>query len=215
MIKMRKLSKFIILLILCSLIVSIPNIELLGASEPAFSVIEPHDVRVSGWYASPELITEPTTIIIVSPENRTYATSNVTLTVNLGTLPIYEDVPPRNHYIRTVSFKTDWMESQEQIFYHLASYRGVWHLMPLNISLTLDLIGVPEGNHNLTVYAGDSYFNVTTSTVNFTVDSSFQETNIPEFPSWTPLLIMLIAVMTIVFIYKRKLKTSNFERRLN
>jgi len=37
---------------------------------------------------------------------------------------------------------------------------------------------------------------------------------IPEFPSWTPVLIMLIAFMAIAFIYKRKLKTTNCERRL-
>ena len=29
---------------------------------------------------------------------------------------------------------------------------------------------------------------------------------IPEFPSWTPLLIMLVAVMVIGVIYKRRLK---------
>jgi hypothetical protein len=36
---------------------------------------------------------------------------------------------------------------------------------------------------------------------------------IPEFPSWTLVLIILIAVMAIAFIYKRKLKTTNCERR--
>jgi hypothetical protein len=29
---------------------------------------------------------------------------------------------------------------------------------------------------------------------------------IPEFPSWTPLLIMLIAVLAVVVVYKRKLQ---------
>ena len=36
---------------------------------------------------------------------------------------------------------------------------------------------------------------------------------IPEFPSWTPLLIMLSAVIVIAFIYKRKFRTTNCERR--
>jgi len=32
---------------------------------------------------------------------------------------------------------------------------------------------------------------------------------IPEFPSWTPLLIMLVAVMLVIVIYKRKLRRHN------
>jgi hypothetical protein len=31
-------------------------------------------------------------------------------------------------------------------------------------------------------------------------------TAIPEFPSWTPLLIMLVAVVVIAVIYRRKLQ---------
>ena len=40
-------------------------------------------------------------------------------------------------------------------------------------------------------------------------------TVIPEFPSWTPMLIMLVAIIMIIFIYRTKLITRNCERRLN
>lgn len=37
---------------------------------------------------------------------------------------------------------------------------------------------------------------------------------IPEFPSWTPLLITLVAVVGIIFVYRHKLKKHN-QRRFN
>jgi len=35
---------------------------------------------------------------------------------------------------------------------------------------------------------------------------------IPEFPSWTPLLIMLIGVLAVTVIYKQKLHKQNRRR---
>jgi hypothetical protein len=192
-------ATLILLLTLCSLLVTLPNIELVRSSEPPFLIIEPNDVHVSYWDAPPDAITEPTTIIIVSPENRTYATGNLSVTVNVGVQRIIKD-GANTHYIRAVWIKADWVEINEQ-FYHLTSYGGVWYLMPPTISFALDLTGIPEGNHNLTVYASDSYDIVTTSTVYFTIDSS----SIPEFPSWTPLLITLVAMVAVAVIYKRRL----------
>jgi len=37
---------------------------------------------------------------------------------------------------------------------------------------------------------------------------------IPEFPSWTPVLIMLVALMAVVVIYRRNLHKSNQGRRI-
>jgi hypothetical protein len=33
--------------------------------------------------------------------------------------------------------------------------------------------------------------------------------SIPEFPSWTPLLIMFVAVMTVALSYKQRLQKQN------
>jgi hypothetical protein len=38
--------------------------------------------------------------------------------------------------------------------------------------------------------------------------------DVPEFPSWTPLLIALIAVMAVAIVYRRSLKTQN-QKRIN
>ena len=35
------------------------------------------------------------------------------------------------------------------------------------------------------------------------------ESAIPEFPSWTPLLVMLVAAMVVIVFYKRRLENSN------
>ena len=198
---MRRLSTLFLILILCSLIASPTIGELVGASEPDFSLIEPYDIHVSYWHTSPDAITENTTIIIVSPENRTYATGNLTLMVNVGVKEIDLD---GSHYIRTVSFKADWMEASKRIFYHLTSYGGVWYLMPPTISLTLNLNEIPEGNHNLTVIVHDSYDIATTSTVYFTIDSSF----IPEFPSWTSIIFVIIILAVVIGIYRRRLSKN-------
>ena len=37
---------------------------------------------------------------------------------------------------------------------------------------------------------------------------------IPEFPSWTPLLIMLVAVLVLVIVYKRKLHSLDQRRKI-
>jgi hypothetical protein len=195
---MRRLCTFF--LILCYLIVTPTIGELVGASEPDFSLIEPYDVHVSYWHPPPDTITENMTIIIVSPENRTYATDNLTLMVNVG----IKETLDGSHYIRTTSFKADWMEASERIFYHLTSYGGVWYLMPRTISLTLDLNEIPEGNHNLTVIVRDSYDIATTSTVYFTNDSSF----IPEFPSWTSIIFVIIILAVVIGIYRRRLSKN-------
>ena len=41
---------------------------------------------------------------------------------------------------------------------------------------------------------------------NYPLMSPVDITTIPEFPSWTPLLIMLVAVMVVAVIYKRRLR---------
>jgi hypothetical protein len=49
----------------------------------------------------------------------------------------------------------------------------------------------------LTVTDNDDLTDTTTKTLNDVI---------PEFPSWTPLLILLVAVMAVSVIYKRKLQ---------
>lgn len=156
----------ITLLIFSFVIVISLHIELAMGNLPPFYNIVKTEAKVTTWYASPDAITEPTTIIIVSPEeNQIFSTNNMTLIVNIGIQPIYVD-GANTHYIRTVSYKGDWMESAERIFYHLAD-----GLMAQKITITINIDRVPNGRHNLTVYVNDSYEIETSSTVNFTIDT--------------------------------------------
>ena len=63
--------------------------------------------------------------------------------------------------------------------------------------------------HNLIVYAEDKagHFGIS-ETVYFSIveeNPDFPNNDIPEFPSWTPLLIMLVAVLAVTVVYRRKL----------
>ena len=98
------------------------------------------------------------------------------------------------------------------------------------INEAVGLVTLPElseGSHNLTVnvlcgiynyhganppgapftptFPGSSdYIATWTYTIFFTIDTS-----IPEFPSWTPMMITLIAVVAMTAIYRQKLSKSN------
>jgi hypothetical protein len=157
--------------------------------------IEQAKAKVTAWDALPDAITEPTTIIIVSPEgNQTYNSDNVTLIVNVGVQPIYED-GGNTHYIRSVSYKGDWMEQTERIFYHLTDW-----LMAKKITITINVTGLSDGLHNLTVYAYDSYSIETPTTVNFSIDT---QNPIPEFPSWVILPLLLVATVVVAVARKK------------
>ena len=200
-----KRATLIVYLVLFSMIISILYVELVRGNLPSFYNIEESKAKVSYWDAPPDALTEPTTVIIVSPEeNRTYTINNVTLIVNVGTQPIYDDGGANTHYIRSVLYNADWMESTERIFYHLAD-----GLMAQKITITIDIDEIADGPHSLTVYASDSYDIQSPATVNFTIETQIQENLIPEFPSWTPLLIMLVAVVTVTVIFRRRLSTKN------
>ncbi|MFC1487701.1 hypothetical protein ACFLRN_08460 [Thermoproteota archaeon] len=186
-----KRATLIVLLILFLIIVISFNIEQTKA-------------KVTTWDAPPDAITDPTTIIIVSPEeNRTYTTNNVALLVNVGTQPMNTEGKTGNtHYIRSVLYKADWMESTERIFYHLAD-----GLMAQKITITMNISGISDGPHNLTIYAKDSYSIETPSTVNFTIDTQIQENPIPEFPSWI-LLPLFITSSICVIIVRNKIRKN-------
>ena len=84
----------------------------------------------------------------------------------------------------------------------------------------VELPALREGSHNRTVYvacenpnndrfvdAPDTITAFYNSTVYFTINTN-SEQQIPEFPSWTPLPILLAAVMAVTFVYKRNLRNT-------
>ncbi len=171
---MSRKEPIIFLLAIFSIMVAVSHIEFVSGSLPPYYNFEQTEATVTSWHALPDAITEPTTIIIVSPEeNMTFTTNNLTLVVNIGVQPIYDDGETNTHYIRSVLYNGDWMQSAERIFYHLAD-----GLMAQKITITMNISGISDGSHKLTVYAYDSYDNETTSTVNFFIDPQLQEKSI-------------------------------------
>ena len=72
---------------------------------------------------------------------------------------------------------------------------------------------IPPGAPFKPTYPGSADYTVFyTDTVYFTIDTN-PEQEIPEFPSWTPLLIMLVAVMAVAVIYRRSLHKHDRGRR--
>jgi hypothetical protein len=152
----------------------------------------------------------PPTVTIFSPESTAYATDTVNLTFHVRSfgLPLYK-----------VYYITDWQENNV-IVYDLSqppenpyAIRPIITQFPYNITLT----GVPEGKHNITVYAveqGQSsdtqdplayyyYFINDSATVSFAIGTTFDITS-------TTLVIAPIASATaigvglLVYFKKRK-----------
>jgi N-acetylneuraminic acid mutarotase len=76
-----------------------------------------------------------------------------------------------------------------------------YNLVAANVNDTLYAIGgeiLDNLDYPETTYANDKY-----TPIGY----------IPEFPSWTPLLITLIAVMAVAVVYRRSLKKQNQRRR--
>ncbi len=77
---------------------------------------------------------------------------------------------------------------------------------PSRVTGLATLPELPEGPHNITVYAkynANNVIGLDNSTVYFTIDAN-SEQEIPEFPSWTILPLLVVASL-IVVIFKQRL----------
>ena len=83
---------------------------------------------------------------------------------------------------------------------------------PSRVTGLATLPELPEGSHNITVYAkynANNIIGLDNSTVYFTIDTQPQENNIPEFPSWTLVLIMLVPIIVAIVVFRYSLKKQN------
>lgn len=129
---------------------------------------------------------------LFSPLNRTYQSRilplNITFSAAMGsryTLNYILD----ERFEGTIPFE---IENSTELH---VMYPAHGHLMLPELS---------EGNHNLTInmLAFSGYF---TGSVQFTIDTQSQPDNIPEFPSWSILPVLLVAMMT-ASIYRNQLR---------
>jgi hypothetical protein len=154
-------------------------------------------------------------IDIASPSNSTYSSSLLTLNVSVTTLG-------GSNIKISMNYSLDGTHNQT-IPIAIQYPTGNSFMLALHTGL-VNLPALPEGSHNITVYVEHEYPNYNKyvspfpetitqfydSTVYFTIGTN-SEQEIPEFTSWTPLLIMLLAVIAVAVIYKQKLQ--NQERR--
>jgi hypothetical protein len=149
---------------------------------------------------------------IVSPSNSTYSSSLLTLKANVTTLG-------GSNIKTSMAYSLDGTSNQT-IPITIEYPAGNSFTMALHVGL-LDLPTLNEGSHNITVYVACEYPNnnrfvnepdtITAfynSTVYFTISTN-SEQNIPEFPSWAPLMIMLLSVTMIAVIYRRRICKNN------
>lgn len=155
-------------------------------------------------YIPPDEYTEAPVISVSSPMNNTVLNEDtfiLSFEVDVGKSETAEET-----LIFYVNYLTDWQHDNEHFFY------------PESAPFTheVNLTGIPEGTHSITFEANErgAYNNTHafsidgSTTIYFTIDPN-QETTIPEFPSWTPLLIMLVTVLAVAPIYRRNLYKRN------
>jgi hypothetical protein len=189
MMEMKRMASAL-MLVLALLILSMAGTQFVEAdSEPAFPLLSK--------------------VNIVSPSNSTYNSSLLTLNANVTTIG-------GSNIHTSMSYSLDGTSNQT-VPITIEYPAGNSFTLALHVGL-VDLPALTEGSHNITVHVACEYPNnnrfvdapdtITAfynSTVYFTINTN-PEQKIPEFPSWTPMLILLAAVMAVAFVYKRNLR---------
>ena len=166
---------------------------------------------------------DPPVLTVQSPGNATYWNINEVL---LKFKVIQPDSWNESSVIKEVRYQLDgelvvlWDGNHGT----LQGAPSVNYYLPQTSHFSAVLRGLCKGQHTLqvTVCAESNYFpnlpdykfpsiyamNVS-KTVIFTIDA---DDVIPEFPAWTPMLIMLVAVVVIAVVYRHRLHKQNQRR---
>ena len=148
-------------------------------------------------------------ISIISPSNSTYTPQSLTLNFTVksfldsskANITFVYSIDGKNN--KTIDTQSTPVPMGIQSYYLITGWAT--------------LLEMPEGSHSITVYGkyefpiSDHNIGLDNRTVYFTISTN-PEQEIPEFPSWTPLLIMLLAVTIIGAIYKQRLHKCNHRR---
>jgi hypothetical protein len=185
------------------------------------SLAEANPLWFLGYVAADDY-TEAPVISISSPENNTvFNTDTIVLFFKVD---VGESETALSAELYFVWYKTDWDHDNLDEFLLPSNSSSFSH----NVTLT----GIPEGNHSMSVHAiehgkySNASFSIGSSkVVFFTIDANPQTDGnsndyfmadpygvVPEFPSLTLLLIMLVTVMVVAVIYRRNLHKHNQER---
>ena len=148
-------------------------------------------------------------------QNKTYFTNDIPLSFNYSNN--ITNLPNITEYSVVFCYNLDG-EPNFDVFGNPVFWGNTTRIGQFDQPVPLDYnssIHVPDGNHSLFVLVtfwitpeGRDTFDVNSvsQVVNFTVSA---ESPIPEFPSWTPLLVMLVAVVALTGIYRHNLTKQN------
>ena len=105
----------------------------------------------------PDSNTKTPVVSVFKPENFTiYPTNVISLSINVS---VGESTTAYSKYVDEVYYKTDWQINNTYI-YEFDPTKNVYSTEPAQFSKTLNLTGIPDGNHSLVVYAKErgSYY---------------------------------------------------------
>ena len=135
----------------------------------------------------------PPIISSLSLENKTYNSAEILFSFNID---------------KTVSWIAYCLDNQAN-----RTMAGLYDPKIWGNQFNKTLTGLSDGSHSLVVYANNTAGKTGASeTVYFTVSTN-SESEIPEFPSWTPLLIILLSVTMTAIIYRRSIHKHNQGRK--
>lgn len=157
-------------------------------------------------------------LTITSPSNNTYTSSNMLIlnvTFKLLLSPSCADVSysvdgKNNATIPLTATREPVEVTRTYANGTTVIVNSTSFFIPFTITGWVALPELPEGPHNITVYAKYNANNIIAfdnSTVYFTISAN-SEQQIPEFPTWTFLPLFMVATLLTVIIYKRLLKKS-------
>jgi hypothetical protein len=141
--KKRLVTAAFISILLMSQVAGIQFVNLARADATTFSDISLGTIL-------PDSNTKPPVVSVFAPENHTvYATNTISLSVNVS---VGESSTAYSKYIGEVYYKTDWQINNTYI-YESNPTKSLYSTEPAQFSKTMNLTGIPDGNHSLVVYA--------------------------------------------------------------
>jgi hypothetical protein len=163
----RAIALFLILTLLILAVVGMQSTELVMAESDAFA--------------------EPPLITILSPENKTQATTNITLffNVRIGNvtdLRINSSELLSMMNVNAVYYLGDWQQNRTYVDWENNTYADFKRIAVQTLTFSCDLTGIPEGNHIILVHATEEVPNpdllflpieyTSFAFVNFTIDTT-------------------------------------------
>jgi len=139
--KKRLVTVAFISMLLMSLVNGIQLVNLAGANPTTFS-------NISLGTRLPDSNTKPPVVSILAPDNHTvYSTNTISLYVNVCA----GEANNNYKYIDELYYTTDWQTNYTYI-YESEPAKNVYSTEPTQFSTSLNLTGIPDGNHSLVVY---------------------------------------------------------------